>query len=62
VYESAQGFWLAGILVGAGVPAFLVAVAVPVTAAAAVARSFISASLNFSEVFSSFGRSFSCLL
>jgi hypothetical protein len=47
VYESAQGFCLAGILVGARVPALL---GVAVLFAAAVMAIIFTPSVNFSEV------------
>jgi hypothetical protein len=47
VYESAQGFCLAGILVGARVPALL---EVAVLFAAAVMAIIFTPSVNFSEV------------
>jgi hypothetical protein len=50
VYESAQGFCLAGILVGARVPALLAAVA---ASAAAPIVVIFTPSVNFSEVLSS---------
>ena len=60
MYESAQGFCLAGILVGARVPALLAAAVLP--AAAAVALVIFIRPLNFSEVRTSLGRSFSATL
>jgi hypothetical protein len=47
VYESAQGFCLAGILVGARVPALLAAANL---LAAAVVAIIFTPSVNFSEV------------
>jgi hypothetical protein len=47
VCESAQGFCLAGILVGAGVPALLAAV----DPGAALIAIIFTPSVNFSEVF-----------
>jgi hypothetical protein len=47
VYESARGFCLAGILVGAGVPALLT---VADLAPAAVIATIFTPSVNFSEV------------
>ena len=48
MYESAQGFCLAGILVGARVPALLAAA---VLVAAMVIAVIFTPSVNFSEVF-----------
>jgi len=59
VYESAQGFCLAGILVGARVPALL---ASAVLAAAAAIAFIFTPSVNFSEVSFSAGRFFDRLL
>jgi hypothetical protein len=60
VYESAQGFCLAGILVGARVPALLAAAVPP--AAAAVVLIIFNRPLNFSEVRTSLDHSFSSTL
>ena len=59
MYQSAQGFWLAGILVGARVPALVAATDLRVVAAAPVI--FIRP-LNFSEVLTSLGRFFNDLI
>jgi hypothetical protein len=58
VYESAQGFCLAGILVGARVPALLAAADL---LAAAVTAIIFTPSVNFSEVIFPISRYFNGL-